>query len=123
MKPLQVALIVATTYLVPSLLYISFSSRFVADVGASPEEVMRFEIMKGFGFVVLSALLIFSVTFWTFTRIRSRDRKNQFLREALMRSERFATTGLLAASLSHDARNELTVLKGERARRLGMTGA
>ncbi len=111
MNPVRVALLVQLVYLIPSVIYIFVSSQFAAEIGSTPEAVLRFEIAKGIGFVTLSSLLIFGVCWKALSVIKERQLNAQQLREALLRSERHATAGLLAATVAHDARNEITVLK------------
>lgn len=111
MKPLRVATLVALIYLVPSLIYIAISTQITANIAADPEQAVAIEILKGMAFVTASGALIFGVCWKTLSVIDRRHRENQVMREALLQAERRAMAGLLAASVAHDAHNELAVLK------------
>lgn len=111
MKPNRIALIIASVYLVPSLIYIFVSSRLVSDATATAEEAMVMEIIKGSIYVFLSALLVFAISWKATSLIRKRREEAQSLRESLLEAERRGAASLFAASIAHDARNELAVLK------------
>ncbi len=110
MKPTKTAAIIAGCYLVPSLVYIFLSTRLTAYIAPSPEQAMLIELLKGSAFVVFSALLIFGVTWKALAIIGRRERERNQLNDALIQFDRRATTGLLAASIAHDAGNEIAVL-------------
>lgn len=107
----QTPLLVAGIYLIVSAIYIVVSTYLVADVVEAPLVARNIELAKGLLFVTCSAALIYGVCHLTLSRLRARRRHNQALRDDMIRAERQATTGLLAASIAHDARNELTLLK------------
>lgn len=111
MKPLRAATFIALIYLVPSLIYIAISTQITAGVAADPDQAVTIEIIKGMVFVTVSAALIFGVCWKTLSIIDDRRRQNQVMCEALLQAERRAMAGLLAASVAHDAHNELAVLK------------
>ena len=111
MTPFRIAGLVALVYLIPSLIYIFISSQLASNIAADPEQMATIEIVKGVLFVTGSATLIFGVCFKVLSVTDRRRRENQVMREALLDAERRAMTGVLSASIAHDAHNELAVLK------------
>ncbi len=110
-KPLPSAAIIATIFLIPSLIYIYISSHFTADAAATAEEAAFFEIVKGTLYVSVMAVLIFGSSWKALSALRQKQIEARKMRDALLRAERGATAGLLAATVAHDVRNELAVLK------------
>src|SRR5690554_73095 len=111
LKPARFALLLGFGYVVPSLLYIFASSTLTSDIATDAETAANIELLKGSLFVIVSAMLIGGLAYWMLNLVQRRQTESQRLREALLSAERRATTGLLSASVAHDARNELAVLK------------
>lgn len=111
LRPARIATMLALGYLLPSLLYIFASSKLTSEVATDPETAANIEMLKGSLFVLVSALLIGALSYGMLSLVKRRQSDSQRLREALLSAERRATTGLLSASVAHDARNELAVLK------------
>ena len=111
MDPRRIALIVVAVYLIPSAIYIYVSSTLAGDVAGAADAAVNIEIIKGLAFVTVSALVMGGVVWWLLSRLRSQRRHTRRLREELLEAQGRHCTNLLAASLAHDARNELTVLR------------
>ncbi len=111
MRPFRTAAFTAGIYLVLSLVYILASTYFAADVAVSPEEAMIIEMVKGSAFVTISTLLIFGLIWKSLTMIEAQRKKQTQLSASLIQRDHRATTGLLAASIAHDAGNEIAILK------------
>ncbi|TXD44248.1 HAMP domain-containing histidine kinase [Lujinxingia vulgaris] len=111
LRPARIATMLSLGYLLPSLLYIFASSTLTSEVATDPKAAANIEMLKGSLFVLVSALLIGALSYWMLNLVQRRQSDSQRLREALLSAERRATTALLSASVAHDARNELAVLK------------
>ncbi|RDV37763.1 sensor histidine kinase [Bradymonadaceae bacterium TMQ3] len=111
LRPARIATMLSLGYLLPSLLYIVVSSTLTSEVATDPESAATIEMLKGSLFVLVSAMLIGTLSYWMLSLVQRRQSDSQRLREALLSAERRATTALLSASVAHDARNELAVLK------------
>ena len=107
--PLRAALVLALIYLLVCAGYIIISDQWVARVSAASEGYRHLQTVKGLIFVVLTASLLFGLS-WTFLRRIARDQRALMNhQQALVASERRAAAGLLANSVAHDMNNVLTV--------------
>lgn len=101
----------ALGYLIVAGIYILVSSRFAALMAETLEDLERVERTKGLLFVVTTSMLLFGLAFVLFRRLEKSAEELARSREALLQAERVATTGLFAASIAHDIRNLLMVLR------------
>lgn len=111
-RPAVLALLLAGTYTLLSMIYIRISSAVAAGMAGSVEELQEIEQVKGILFVVFSGLLLFAMSWGLLRALQHRN--NQLLRNRaiLAGSERLAIAGIFASSMAHDINNVLTVIQG-----------
>jgi signal transduction histidine kinase len=109
-KARRAALWVSVSYLTISGLYILISGEIVRAVASDVEELARLEKIKGLSFM-LAVSLGLGVAAWHWVRSRHK-RKMELLRqrEALLKAEHRAQSGLLASALTHDFNNVLLAM-------------
>ncbi|MBL8756431.1 MAG: hypothetical protein JNK15_24265, partial [Planctomycetes bacterium] len=104
------ALAVAVSYGIVATIYIVVSSSLAADAAASVEEMRRIETLKGVLYVAVTTVAVF-VGAWLALRRMERDAGELLRRErALIASQGRVFTGVMAASIAHDANNVLTAV-------------
>lgn len=111
-SPLRSAAVFAVGYLVVCLPYIWFSGRLAAALAPDVGVLEQIERVKGQAFVLLSALLLFAVSFAYLRRIRDQEQALLAHERGLARSEHVAMAGVLAASTCHDTNNMLMAVRG-----------
>ncbi|HMO51392.1 MAG TPA: HAMP domain-containing sensor histidine kinase [Kiritimatiellia bacterium] len=99
-------------YMVLCSFYIFLSGRWAAASAASTEQLLAIEIAKGLGFVVVTGLLFFMVTFARWRKIKHQEETIIVQEQALLLSERKSVAGMCAATLAHDLNNLLMSLNG-----------
>lgn len=109
-RPWAYALVLSVTYLAAASAWIVVSGRRAETTVRSVQELAHVELLKGLGFVGITALALFGLSYVLFRRIRQDVRRLEFARDAVLRSERRALAGVLAASIAHDAANLLSVV-------------
>lgn len=105
MKVGRSAGIVAACYAVTSWSYIVVSGKVAAGIAASVGDLQALETAKGIGFVSVTTLACFLLTYGFGRRIERQ-------RDAISAAERRATAGLFASSVAHDFNNVLQVIGG-----------
>ena len=92
--------------------YVAVSSTFAGSTAQSVEELARIELMKGLGFIGVTAALLFVLTFELTRRLRRDAEALVQEREALLASERRAMAGALGLATVHDFNNMLQIAQG-----------
>jgi signal transduction histidine kinase len=122
LQPTRQALVLAFVYGLFALLWILFSGKLAAHIANSVEELARIETFKGFGFVGVTTLLLFVLSYVLFLQI-SRSAMRLFQSQThLVQAERDGISALLASSIAHDSANLLTVLRLNTERLKGLAG-
>ncbi|MBX3174119.1 MAG: hypothetical protein KF709_06875 [Gemmatimonadaceae bacterium] len=106
---MRTALLVAATYLVLGSLYIFVSSNFASEASGTVEELERIEILKGLGFIVGSALLIFGLILTALRRSLAEETRARRMQRALHNAERSVLAGTFARTIAHDINNGLSI--------------
>lgn len=109
MRPVRTAGLVAAVYLVVGAIYILVSSTFASEASGSVEELRRIEILKGLGFVLGSAILVFVVNLTALERSRREEARTRRLERALHNAERSVLAGTFARTIAHDINNGLAI--------------
>jgi two-component system sensor histidine kinase HydH len=112
LRPQRIALTIVGAYLVTGFLYIAVSGRIVSRIARSMEHLVRLETIKGFGFVVVTGLLLYLVIWQLLRRVAAQGESLERQRSALIASEQRATAATFAASTAHDINNALTIADG-----------
>lgn len=110
--PLAASLLVAVGYMVFFSIYILVSGRIAAGISPTVIDLQRLELAKGIIFVIVTGVSLFALVFFYLRRLREQDLKLVSQTRKLVETERLVTTGLFAASVSHDMNNMLTALNG-----------
>lgn len=109
-SPLRTAAALSLGYVLVCSAYIWLSGNLAAHLAHSVSELQKIELLKGFGFVVVTGLVFFSFSLVLLRRITLSETVILRQKDALMESERRATAGFMASSVAHDINNVLTVL-------------
>ncbi len=110
-SPFRKAASVATLYFVICALYIVLSSRWAAEMTADPERIAAIEIAKGLGFVTVTSLVFFLVSYRRWKIIERQDRTIVSQEKRLVHTERKQGAELCAAATGHDLNNFLMSLQ------------
>jgi two-component system sensor histidine kinase HydH len=121
-RPLVLALALATVYALLCGSYIVLSGRIVAERASDVGDLAQMELLKGLGFVASTALVFFAFAWFLLRRLAARQRVVLAQRRALVVADRRALAGLFCASVAHDINNVLTVANGQ-LEQLGPHGA
>lgn len=113
LKPARLALGLALGYLGLCGAYIVISGIWARAGAHSLEDLQRFETLKGLGFVILTALLLFVALLVLFRHIARQQQLLIDQRDTFVTVERRTISALLAASIGHDINNVLTACQGE----------
>jgi hypothetical protein len=98
---------VAAVYGIVAASYILISSTMAADASRTVEDLRRLETLKGIAFVTVTSALVFAGAFAALRRME-RDGEALLRRErALVEAEGRVFSGLIAATVAHDANNVL----------------
>lgn len=111
--PTRYALAIAGTYLVLGAIYIAFSDEVVARVASSVADAQRLETVKGWAFIVVTALSLFAFSRALFERLSGYEQEQSRKQDAARQLDRRALAGALASTVAHDGNNLLTVAKLE----------
>lgn len=107
--PVRVAILLSSTFLAFSSLYIWLSGRIAAARSATVAELEHIETIKGIVFVLSCSALMFLLTWILMRRVARTQEQVLAHRQALVVAERRALAGVLASTLAHDMNNILTV--------------
>lgn len=110
-RALRAALVIAVSYVGATCLYIAVSGELAARLASDLGELQHFELIKGFVSVGITGCLLFGLAYTLFLRQLLAAADATEAREALLRADRQAVPGLLAASIAHDFRNALAVAR------------
>ncbi|GAB4270493.1 MAG TPA: hypothetical protein DIU37_04205 [Opitutae bacterium] len=110
-KPLRYGVILAGVYFFLAGLYVSLSTHLVSEYAPSLEAIRYFELIKGFGFVFFTAILLFWLSYSLFCRIENDGQRLLKQKEVLAEAGRRATAGVFASSVAHDSSNVLVSLR------------
>jgi len=97
---------------VVSLVYIAVSSRLAANLASGTQELEAIERYKGFGFVVVTGLLLFVFSYALLLRWRRLEELRAEENRALVVAQHKSLAAEMAASVAHDFRNLLGVIQG-----------
>jgi signal transduction histidine kinase len=111
-KSTRFAFVIAGAYLAASVIWILHSDYFAGVFATSEAQLAAIQRWKGLGFVVASAVLLFSVTRYLFGRVALQAQAVLRAREALSELERNATAAIILQSIVHDFRNHTQVAWG-----------
>lgn len=89
--------------------YILVSGRIAAALSSTKLQLYEIELLKGLGFVAVTAVLLFFMALSYLKRLEAREAEALHEREIAMAADRRAVAGLFAASVAHDINNVLTV--------------
>lgn len=109
--PARQALLLAMIYGLFALLWILVSGKVAAYVADTVQELARIETYKGFGFVSVTTLLLFVLSYLLFSQISRSAMRLLQSQTQLVQAERDGISALVASSLAHDSANLLTVLR------------
>lgn len=104
------ALIIGLSYLVLASLYIVFSGKIAHALAADMAELARLEQLKGLLFIGMTSVYLGLLSYWLLRQLWRQGQSLARQREALLRAEHRATSGVLASSLAHDFNNVLVSL-------------
>ena len=111
MKSFRYAALLALGYAALAGTYIHVSSRIAARLAHDLGELERLERFKGFAFVVVTAILLWLLACFLFSRIQRSQEERWKELQAMMLVQSKASAGELAASVAHDFNNMLMVLR------------
>lgn len=103
--------LLASGYALVAGTYILVSSTVATEALAAVEDVRRIEVAKGVAFVLVTALLLFLGTLVLLRREARHRARLVRAQHALLAADRRAEAGVLAASVAHDLKNALSVLR------------
>jgi signal transduction histidine kinase len=110
-KSLRYASYLSVGYLLVAGVYIRISSHLAANFAKSVEELERIERFKGQAYVVVTATLLWGLSWFLFSRIQRSQEERAKERQALMLVQSKAFAGELAATVAHDFNNLMMVLR------------
>jgi len=112
MRGVRYAAVIAGAYLLLAGAWILLSDRLAAALAVDVESLTHLQVAKGIGFVVVTGGLVFGGSLTALRRLQRQQDEIARSREAVLRADRQATAGLLAASVAHDLGNVMTVVAG-----------
>lgn len=110
--PARQAAVSAVIYIVFCVAYILISGWIAAAIATSTEDLKRIEAIKGTGFVIVTGLLFFLVTYARLKRIRANEAQIMSQERTLLQGQRRSVAAMSAASIAHDLNNLLLSLSG-----------
>ncbi len=111
-SPFRSAALLASGYLIVSLVYIAVSSRLAAQLASGTQELEAIERYKGFGFVVVTGLLLFVFAYALLLRWKRLEELRAEESRALVVAQHKSLAAEMAASVAHDFRNLLGIIQG-----------
>ncbi|MFP4194724.1 MAG: sensor histidine kinase [Desulfobacterales bacterium] len=106
-KPFKIALTVSLVFFMAGVIYILLSSHIAALAAATVPDLASIEKIKGFLFIIFTALLLFFVIYFLMIKIERQQRRLLNFGNRLIAAERRAATAVLADSVSHEIGNVL----------------
>jgi two-component system, NtrC family, sensor histidine kinase HydH len=116
-SPFRMAGLLVLAYLFVVAPYILFSSDIASHVARSISDLQRIETVKGFVFVMATAVGLLAFAWFLFAKIARAETEILLQRAALVIAECKAMAGVFASAVGHDIGNQLMILK-ESVRRL-----
>lgn len=111
LSPNAAAGVVAASYLVLAGIYIFVSSTWLGSLGADAKWQSEVEVVKGFGFVALTGLLLFVAVRRQMSRVQRAHRTLATTAERLAHADKRASVSVLSATTAHEMKNIITVLQ------------
>lgn len=111
-RPRGTAALLATIYVVASVIYIIASSHLAAAAAQSIERLEHLERVKGILFVVTTGALLYVIAWLLLARVKTQEEILVSQRDTLIGSEHRSLAGSFAASVAHDINNVLAVASG-----------
>jgi signal transduction histidine kinase len=111
-RPLKLSLVLSLSFLIVSAFYLVFSDQFVAAIASSTEQLKRLQSIKGLSYVTLVSAGLFGLSYVLLKRLQNQYERLKAHREKMLSLERQTVTSTLAASIAHDARNLVSIVKG-----------
>lgn len=111
-RAFKLSAVLSLSFLVVSVLYLIFSDQFVAAVSSSTEQLKRLQSIKGLSYVTLVSVGLFGLSYVLLKRLQNQYERLKTHREKMLSLERQTVTSTLAASIAHDARNLVSIVKG-----------
>jgi two-component system sensor histidine kinase HydH len=118
-SPVGIATILAVLYVVFSGVYILLSGRVAAEISRSVPELARLELFKGLTFILVTGGAYFAIVLALLRRMAFQEMKLLQHQSALIRSEGRALAGIFAASVAHDIRNVIGMIRGHLDQAMG----
>ncbi len=110
-KSLRYASYLSVGYLLVAGVYIRISSHLAANLAKNVDELERIERFKGQVYVLVTATLLWGLSWFLFSRIQHSLAERAKERQALMLVQSKAFAGELAATVAHDFNNLMMVLR------------
>lgn len=101
------ASILSGAYLLIAGAYVLVSTRVAADHVRTADALERIELMKGLGFIFVTALALGFYNFVQITRLRRNDAQFRRMDHAMQNAERSVLAGTFASTVAHDVNNGL----------------
>lgn len=116
-KSLKYSLVLSSSYVLVSSLYILLSGYIAGSHSATVENLQQIENIKGIVFIIVTGITLFMISFFLQKNISKQNNQivNQIKiisdqRELIATSERRALSGTFAASIAHDINNVLSII-------------
>lgn len=111
LQPFAVAALLGGVYFVLCGLFVVVFGVLAWHQGGIPMRAQEVEFIRDLMFVAVSAVLLFTFTFFLLRRIVAHEAQALRQQQALMDADRHAMTALFAASMAHDMGNLLQLAK------------
>ncbi len=108
-RPGLIALMVSVAYIALCGTYVHWSSRLAERWAGSIHELSQYEVVKGWGFVVVTGIAFYLIALFLLKRIAAQEVRLRQNEQTLVLADRQATTGVFAGAIAHDIGNTLTV--------------
>jgi len=110
-RPTSSAANLAAAYALVAACYIIASTLLAGRLTVGTEAMVYLEVLKGLGFVAVTALLLFLGTRYLLARMERQSAEICRQRTSLLVLDRRATAGLMASAIAHDANNLLASIQ------------
>lgn len=97
----------AVGYLIVAGAWVWISSAFAGAQSADVDQLRRIELIKGIGFIVMTAVALFAINLTQLRELRARDDRLRHMDRALHNAERRVLAGTFASTVAHDINNGL----------------
>ncbi|MCB9639968.1 MAG: HAMP domain-containing histidine kinase [Myxococcales bacterium] len=112
LSPFLLTTVIAGSYLLSASLYIWLSGAIAERIARNKKTLEQIEWLKGQLFVVTTAVLLFAVLYWCFSKLKQREEVIVSQSKSILASEKLTITGLFSLSICHDINNVLIVIMG-----------